>query len=431
MKIKTAEMTYDEVINLPKSKKFKPKKPNMLFRTLLKIVSAPELISVGFKCDKIGMERLGKREPCIYLMNHCSFIDLKIASSIIYPRPFNIVCTSDGFVGKNFLMRNLGCIPTNKYVFDFKLLRNLQNTLKSLKSSVLMYPEACYSFDGTSTTLGDNLGKFVKMMGVPLVMIRTYGAFTRDPLYNNLQKRRVSVSAQMEYMLSPEEIAEKAPEEIQSLIEKQFDFDYFRWQSEQGVEVTEDFRADGLHRVLYKCPSCMAEGRMVGKGTSVRCSCCDHTHELTESGRLKSSDPESGFEFVSDWYRWERECVRKEIESGEYGLDLEVDIAMLVDTKRLYKVGQGRLTHGKDGFTLCGCDGKLSYSQKPLATYCLNSDFFWYEMGDVIAIGDNDTLYYCFPKNTGDVVAKARLATEELYKIMKEKVHRSVAEVRT
>ena len=100
MKIKTAEMSYQEVMALPKAKKFRPKRPNIFFRTLLKAVSTPELIATHFKCNKIGMERLGKKETCLYLMNHSSFIDLKIAASIIYPRPFNIVCTLDGFVGK-------------------------------------------------------------------------------------------------------------------------------------------------------------------------------------------------------------------------------------------------------------------------------------------------------------------------------------------
>ena len=43
-----------------------------------------------------------------------------------------------------------------------------------------------------------------------------------------------------------------------------------------------------------------------------------------------------------------------------------------------------------------------------------------YELGDVICIGDARTLYYCFPK-TPDVVARTRLAAEELYKIVRKK----------
>ena len=422
MKIKTKALSYDAVLALPRHKKFHPKRPNILFRTLLKAVSLPELFSVGFKCQKIGMERLGKKEPAVFLMNHSSFIDLKIAASILYPRAFNIVTTTDGFVGKNMLMRNLGCIPTNKFVFDFTLLRNLQNAVKKNSCSVLMHPEACYSFDGKATTLGENLGKFIKLMGVPLVMIRTYGAFSRDPLYNNLQKRKVKVSADMEYLLSADEIREKSADEIQCLIEEQFSFDGFRWQAQNGILIDEPFRADGLNRVLYKCPHCLSEGKMLGKGVKITSGECGGTHTLSENGTLVGDGADSKFEFVSDWYAWEREQVKCDIDSGSYEMSLDVDIAILRDSRCLYSVGDGTLTHNENGFTLYGCDGKLSYSQKPLATYTLNSDFFWYEMGDVIAIGDNDILYYCFPKNAGDVVAKARLATEELYKKAKQRV---------
>ena len=92
---------------------------------------------------------------------------------------------------------------------------------------------------------------------------------------------------------------------------------------------------------------------------------------------------------------------------------------MLVNTKCAYRVGTGILSHTKDGFHLTGCDGKLDYRQDPLSSYSLYSDFFWYEIGDVICIGNDKVQYYCFPQNCGDVVAKARLACEELYKLIR------------
>ena len=70
----------------------------------------------------------------------------------------------------------------------------------------------------------------------------------------------------------------------------------------------------------------------------------------------------------------------------------------------------------KNGFVLTGCDGKLHYEQKPLFTHSLNSDFYWYEIGDVIGIGNADALYYCFPKDESSVT-KARLAAEEIYRM--------------
>ena len=427
MKIKTKSIDYEKLLSLPQKPHQKPKKTNILFRTLLKVVSAPDLIATKFSYNKIGMEKLGKNEPCLILMNHSSFIDLKIASSVLYPRPFNIVCTTDGFVGKNWLMRNLGCIPTQKFVTDLTLVRDMVHAVKNLKSSILMFPEAGYSFDGTSTTLPDSLADCLKMLKVPLVTITTYGAFARDPLYNNLQLRKVKVSADIEYVLSPEEIAEKSKDELNAIIREKFSFDNFRWQQENGIKIKEKFRADCLNRVLYKCPHCQEEGKMLGKGTRLTCNACGKEYELTEDGFISALDGNTEFPHIPDWFAWERECVKNELTEGTYSLDIPVDIAVLRDTKCLYRVGEGRLTHGNEGFHLTGCDGKLDYIQKPLSSYSLNSDYYWYEIGDIISIGTNKILYYCFPKVEGDFVSKTRLATEELYKLKKAEKQSRVA----
>ena len=58
----------------------------------------------------------------------------------------------------------------------------------------------------------------------------------------------------------------------------------------------------------------------------------------------------------------------------------------------------------------------MHYSQKPSESYSLYADYYWYELGDVICIGNANILYYCFPKDKRVSVAKARLAAEELYK---------------
>jgi len=419
MKIINKKMDYDKVMALPVKPRKKPKKVNMFFRTLMKTLSVGELKATNFKCREIGMEKLGKREPCLILMNHSGFIDLQIAATVLYPRPFNIVCTTDGFVGKNWLMRQIGCIPTQKFVSDLALVRDMVYAVKELKSSVLMYPEASYSFDGTATTLPDSLADCLKMLKVPLVVIRTYGAFARNPLYNNLKRREVDVSADMEYVLSPEEIAEKSKDELNAIIREKFSFDGFRWQQENGVKITEDFRAECLNRVLYKCPHCLTEGKMLGEGTTLTCTECGKVYELTEEGFLRAKDGETKFSHVPDWFAWERECVKQEIIEGKYNLDIPVDISILKDMKCVYHVGEGRLTHSAEGFHLTGCDGKIDYAQKPLSSYSAYTDYYWYELGDIISIGTNKISYYCFPKTEGDFVSKTRLAAEELYKLKK------------
>ena len=426
MKVKIIDATYLEALKdfeEHKEKHKKPVKPNILFRTLMRILAIPDMLATHFTSKKIGMERLKRGEPAFYLMNHSSFIDLEIVPTLLYPKPFNIVATTDAFIGKEWLMRQIGCIPTKKFVPDVTLIRDIMYAAKTLKDSVVMFPEAGYSFDGTSVALPDTLGKFVKMLGIPLVMIRTYGAFSRDPLYNNLHKRKVRVSATMKYLLSAEEIAEKSAEEIESIILKHFTFDNFRWQQEHDIAITESNRAEGLERILYKCPHCMTECKMLGEGDHITCGECGKRWRLGETGLMECDcEDECGCEIphIPDWYAWERKTVREEIASGEYSLDIPVDIVVSFDTKKLYRVGTGRLTHNLKGFHLTSDDGHIDYEHKPLASYTVCSDFNFYEIGDVISFGDNSCLYYCFPKVEGVSVAKVRLAAEELYKIQKD-----------
>lgn len=421
MKTTVIDKSYEEVIALPREKRFKPMKQSAFFRVILKIASSFDLAATHFKCNKIGMEQLKPDEPCLILMNHSSFIDLEIAASVLYSRSFHIVATADSFMGvMKWVMRFIGCIPTRKFVTDAKLIRDMLYCVNDLKSSVVMYPEASYSFDGTATPLPDSIGRCVKMLGVPVIMIRTYGAFARQPLYNCLRKRKVNVSADIKYVLSAQEVATKEANDINEIIKREFDFDNFAWQQENKICIKDGERAEGLNRVLYKCPHCMAEGKMEGKGTILACRHCGKQYELTEYGYLKAKEGETKFDHVPDWYQWERECVRKEIVDGTYHLNIPVDICMMVDMKSIYRVGEGTLIHTKEGFFLTGCDGKLNYSQKPTASYSLYADYYWYELGDVIGMGDNNVSYYCFPKGCGDIVAKTRLATEELYKIAKK-----------
>lgn len=386
MKIKTKVADYDYIKELKKPKHKRPIIPSVFFRTLIRLLSIPELMATKFEYETERMEK-AEGAPYLILMNHSAFIDLKIAYKIFYPMPFCTICTSDGFVGKNWLMRLIGCIPTNKFVTDLTLVSDMLYTVNKLKTSILMYPEASYSFDGCATPLPRGLGKIIKKMGVPVLTVITEGAFLHDPLYNCLQQRKTKVKAKLTCLLTKEEIAQKSTQEIDELLDKAFTFDNFARQLETNTEIKESFRAEGLERILYQCASCRSEGTMKGEGTTVSCSHCGKVYELDTLGRLKALSGKTEFSHIPDWYNWERQNVIDEIKRGEYLLDTEVDIAVMTDYKAIYKVGSGRLIHNENGFTLTGCQGKLSYTQSPLSSYGLYADYYWYEIGDVIGIG--------------------------------------------
>ncbi len=418
MKINTRNLPYEEVLKLPRLKRRKPMKPSRLLATVVRIASAPTLWKTKFSYTTERMELVGK-QPCLILMNHSSFTDMKLAYGIFYPKRFGIVTSVDamsGFLGK--LMRFLGCTPTHKYVADISLIQDIEYMLKTNKTSVLMYPEAGYSFDGRTTALPRKMGVLMKRLGVPVVTVITQGAFARDPLYNMLQIRDVKVSAHVKCIATAQEVREKTVAELDELLDEAFSFDNFAWQRDNKVSIDVPFRADGLHRILYKCPHCGAEGTMEGKGIHLTCHTCGKQWQMDEYGQLSAIEGETEYPHIPDWYTWQRQCVRKELEDGTYLLDTDVDIAIQVNLDGVYMIGAGHLTHDLGGFHLTGADGKLDYKQSAVASHTLYSDYYWYEIGDVIGIGNNEFSYFCFPKSNVSVT-KARLATEELYKIKK------------
>ena len=162
MKIKVEKKTLAEVRALPAPPRRKPVRPARLWRWVMKTAGAGDLKDAQFSYTLKGLDRIPD-EPCLVVMNHSSFIDLEIAAKILYPHPFNIVCTSDGFVGKDGLMRRIGCIPTNKFVTDLGLLSDMSYALKELGTHVLLYPEARYTLELGGATIEHRLKLLIRL----------------------------------------------------------------------------------------------------------------------------------------------------------------------------------------------------------------------------------------------------------------------------
>ena len=115
MKINTRNLSYEEVLNLPRLQHKNPRKPSRLLATVVRVASLPTLWKTKFSYTTERMEELPKDEPCLILMNHSCFLDMQIAYRTFYPSAFNIIATTDSFVSfgglMGWLMRTIGCVP--------------------------------------------------------------------------------------------------------------------------------------------------------------------------------------------------------------------------------------------------------------------------------------------------------------------------------
>ena len=154
--------------------------------------------------------------------------------------------------------------------------------------------------------------------------------------------------AELGCVANREEVESLPVEEINRRIKEVFVYDDFAYQYENKIALDFKERARGLHHILYQCCECGTEFEMHSSGSILECRRCGRKWEMTRYGRLESKDGHTRFEHIPDWFRWERENVRREVEAGTYCIEDEVTVHTLPKNK-YYDQGRGRFRQDGTG----------------------------------------------------------------------------------
>lgn len=405
--------SYEEVREMPRfDLTSMPKKPKWYLQLLAWVLAFPETFSVRPTIRKHNME--GLKGPFIMLCNHNSFLDFKIATRAVFPRRSTYIVAVDGFIGREGIMRNVGCFAKRKFMSDRAIVRQIKHTIENDKVICQIYPEARYSLVGTNSPLPESLSKLIKLTGFPVVTLISHGHHLRQPFWN-LKPRKLKTSTDMTYILSPEQIKDLSVKEITKVINEHFHYDDYRYQVQNDIHIKESFRAEGLHKPLYKCPHCKKDHVMDSKDNTLFCTSCGVTYEMDTLGKLKNVNGDTIFSHIPDWYEWQRQEVRKEIEDGNYDVTLEVDVDMLPNSTGFYRVGPGTLTHNEEGYTLKGEGFEI---KKPVkANFGVHIEYDYFGRGDGLSFSTKEDTFYMYPKDQSYAITKYHFATEELYKL--------------
>ncbi len=386
-------------------------------RPLIWALSFPTLLAHGNKLEKIGMD--GIKPPYLLLCNHNAFMDFMVATKAVFPHRANYVVAIDGFLKREWLLRFIGCICKRKFTSDLLLVRHLQRVVARGDIPVI-YPEARYSLCGTTAVLPESLGKLVKFLKIPLVVLICNGHHVNSPFWNLPDHRVRGTRATMTCLMHPDEIAAASADAINEAIRDAFIYDDFKWQKDSGIRIEYPNRAKGLHKVLYQCPACGKEYRMASDGTVLKCEACGKEWEMSALGELKAKTGDTEFSHIPDWYEWERQNVRDEILRGEYRLSAQARVDALPNAEGYIDIGEATLTHDLHGFVLEGdCMGE--HYRVEVAVPSLYSCHVEYEylgrFGDCIDLNTNTDTLYIYPMGRDSSVTKIALATEELYQL--------------
>jgi len=395
----------------------KPHDPCFLLGWAKAIICKPDLKKRNFKLTKINME--GIDGPFLMLVTHSSMVDFNIMAMTTdeFPYGVNNVMTLEGFnTYTEPLMRSLGVLGTRKFINDVHLVKNIKYCIEKLNNIFVLFPEARYSLDGCTSYLPESVGKIVKLLKVPVVVVRIHGNFVTCPQWNKINKKTY-VEAEMLQLLTREDVKNLKADEINAKIKESFVYDDFKWQFENQIKIDHPKRANGLHCLLYKCPACGTEHEMDSEGSRLWCTHCGKTWEMDEYGQLHATEGDTEFSHIPDWSNWERACVREEIEKGTYYFEDDVRVETLPGSLRFYKQGIGKLIQTPEETRIeCNYYGKpftLVRTAKNLESMHIEYDYLG--RGDCVDISIPDDSFWCYLSKR-DAITKISFATEEMHK---------------
>ena len=401
--------------------RFDMKKPPVRTKWYLQplewILSFPDVIRHRTIITKTRTE--GLKPPYLLLCNHNAFMDFKVATKAMFPYRANYVVAIDGFIGREWLLRDIGCICKRKFTNDITLIRHLKQVVKNGNIAVI-YPEARYSLCGTTAVLPASLGKLCKLLGVPVVTLICHGHHINSPFWNLHDRGVKPTEAEFSVLFTADELKGSSPDEINERIVKAFQYDDYKWQKEKNIRISYPKRAEGLHKVLYQCPACKTEFKMSTKENKISCDACGKRWSMSEYGELSADRGKTEFSHIPDWYEGERSNVRAEVENGSYSSGtLPVRVDSLPNAKKFIHLGKGTMIHDMNGFKVSGIDpdGDTFEMIKPVPSlYSCHIEYEYLgKFGDCVDLNTLEDTWYIYPYDCDFSVTKMALAAEELY----------------
>lgn len=412
-----------KINTIPFDTKRIPPKQNIFFMPFLWAASWILTRSGKLKIKKVNME--GLKPPYLVLGTHHAFMDFYVTPLALFPHRANYVSELEGFEAYGeWLYRQIGCLGTRKFINDMDLVKNISRVMKR-KGILVLYPEARYANVGISSKLPASVGKMIKLLKVPVVVINMQGNYLQSPIWNLSKRKGVKLSTTMTKVLSPEEINNMSVDEINNIIAINMEYDEYKYQADNNMRISYKERAKGLHLPLYQCPVCHKEFSMISEGINLSCSECKARWEMDELGRLsKVSDEKKDWDFshIPDWYEWERKQVEKQIDEGSYHLDIAVKIEALPNAVNFIDCGEGRLRHKKEGFYLTFFDYRkevettMFFSSKSLFSIHTEYDYRG-KKGQCVTLSTKEDTYFIYPLEEGFNATKIQFATEYLHEL--------------
>ncbi|MBR1891296.1 MAG: 1-acyl-sn-glycerol-3-phosphate acyltransferase [Clostridia bacterium] len=326
-----------------------------IYRTLM---SFPAMKFHAKYTREVDLKR--EKGPCFVIFNHLSRIDHNYVMTACYPKRLNMLAGYSEFFRSHlhtvFKMNNV--LPKKNYSRDVLGTKAIMSIIKQ-GGSVTFAPEGLATNDGMNKPIVPGTGGMLKKFGVPVYFCELRGQYLQNTKVC-LDVRSGKTFATTKLLFSAEDLKTLTVEEIDQKINEAFRHDEYAWQKEKHIRWKTNGRScERLDGLLFRCPKCGEYFKMKGEGDKIECLNCGNGATVDDYYDFHPFDGSViPFETQSEWARWERAQIIKEIRKDQnYRYVERVKIGRLPndrymkDLKTSEIVGEGTLTIDHTGMS--------------------------------------------------------------------------------
>ena len=264
----------------------------------------------GIKFDRSVAKDI--KGPAFVVATHTCDQDHILSALTLYPlRPTYVV--SDHFMRDPKtarLLKLMKVIPKKMFSADVSTIISIMRA-KNENAVIVIFPEGRLSCFGRTLPITEGTAELIKKLGINLYSWKAEGAYLTFPKWREKGEDRCGeIHSSVKLLLSADEVKEKSVSEIKKITANAIYND--DELAMDGIEYKCSAMANGLDKILYKCPKCMKEGGISAEGNTVKCE-CGLEATLDTFYKLHGAP----FERVNEWFAWQQDSIDPESEHLE------------------------------------------------------------------------------------------------------------------
>lgn len=411
----------------------KIKKPNTFIAGVVKLGLgiANKLYGVKFSYDYDPATI--KNQPTILMSTHASRLEFIYTVYGFGRKDTNIVCGYQNIMQKGLypILTRLGVISKYLYQPDFACVKNMLRVLKR-NGALALFPEGIQSTSGSTHPINPATVQFIKRSKANIVVCKTNGAYLATNRYSS-DRKKGHIEANYSLLFTPSMLEELTEDQIYDRLLKKISYNDFEFnKTARNKYVGKKPNADGIDKILYKCPNCKAEHTLRVENGVILCRDCDLKIMVDEYYDLVDIDGNVLEYDIDAWYKWQRRCVKAQVEDDGFEMTMSAKLCTLKldklrkapDNQMLLSVGTVSLTNKGLSFT-GALDGKTAdFYFKAQSLYSLTFSTKGY-----LEFYNNNEYYMIIPDKNDKCLIKWTLAAEEIHNLYDERWNSASADV--